>query len=699
MRVKIGTRIGAYEVEEAIGWGGFATVYRVRHVHSYTLYALKLLLGRSRDSHTRLVTEGRVQSNLKHRNIVHVHEIVDVDGVPGLVMDYFPAPSLGQWLSLYRTDITEAESIFRDILAGVAHAHSEGVVHRDLKPGNVLLDVGDDTITPKVADFGLAKLLRDAYAAHETRTGMTMGTPAYMPPEQLRDAKGIDHRADIWALGCILYELIMGKAPFSEMQDLIRLHERMLNSDWTALPGDIPTGIRTAVARCLAPNRDERPESCAAIAELLGPAAAAPTWQAGAFRAIRVWRSMAQAGELGGHSTWGTGQSPPTMFPDSGSQAREGPTGEGPNLGGAIGGETATEPPSLVDGRQRLVRQLAEMQGAARLVDRELNEAISLSEREESEMRAQFLAHRQRDEVLRQGAIAATAGGIVFGAVAGWFVAEWWGAAVGVLAGAAVGMRVTIPKVQVANRTLLDMLERWKELAEDRREAVEESRTLALRITARAALLAAEATAIAMIPSVPNVRGVLGRVAPSPAPLGGVGLVVPVTPLSWALAALSLVLSASLVAAGLATRPEPPAPEPPSVHESPPPPTELPLTQNVAEAPGGPSAAPVQVLRSPRMTTGMWRGSLGMATLSGALEEKDGVISGTFRCSGRDVEPGTCTVTGRISGSSSVSLVLADCAVAATLKGKLSPDKQRVSGSRTGADGATETWEFRYIPG
>lgn len=692
MRVKPGTKIGTYEVEEAIGWGGFATVYRVREMRDHSVHALKVLLGRSRDSHSRLVTEGRVQSNLKHENIVHVSEILDVDGVPGLVMEYFPAPSLGQWLSLYRPDIQETESLFQGILAGVAHAHSQGVVHRDLKPGNVLLAASDVAITPKVADFGLAKLFGDESGGQGTRTGMTMGTPAYMPPEQLRDAKGTDQRADIWALGCLLYELIMGRAPFSETLDLIRLHERMMASDWLALPLETPTAIRTVVARCLAPNRDERPADCASVLAMLGPAGPSPEWQTGAFRAIRVWRSMDQGGEPSFDSMWAKADAPPTMFPDAPDSG----------AGGSERSATLGEAAMAADSRERISRQLAEMQAAARVVDRELNDAIALSEREESGLRAQFVAHHQRDDVLRQTAIAVTAGGIGLGAIAGWFAAEWWGAAAGVLAGAALGLRLTIPKVQAANRVRAGMLEAWRGIGEDRREAVDESRALAQRITVRAGLLAAEATAIAMIPSVPNVRGILGRVAPTPAPLGEEGRIPPVTPLAGMLATLSLVLSASLVAAGLATQPEPvPDPVVGVALEV------VPAPDTIGEPPVGDPAMQVPVKdvpktsvpRAPQVSAGKWRGSVGMATLSGELVEKNGVLSGTLACSGRDVVPGACVVTGKVSAGGSVTLVLAGCAASGTLKGKLSGDKLRVSGTRTGADGATETWALRFVPG
>jgi len=203
-----GTALGVYRVEQHVGEGGAASVYKVRHDRLGSLHALKVLHiggGRQRD---RLLAEGQAQAALSHPNLVSVTDVVESDGRVALVMEFVEGVTLDVELHGRRLSAEEAELIFRGIVSGVAYAHAAGLVHRDLKPSNVLLRRIGDQIIPKVADFGLAKALEGRHS--HTRTGTYMGTPPYSAPEQIRDAKGVDQRADVWALGCILYELLTG---------------------------------------------------------------------------------------------------------------------------------------------------------------------------------------------------------------------------------------------------------------------------------------------------------------------------------------------------------------------------------------------------------------------------------------------------------------------------------------------------------
>jgi len=139
-----GTAIDRYDVVRLLGHGGMAEVYPVRHRTLGTSHALKLLTLSGRSIRDRLIEEGRVQARLRHPNLVAVTDVLDVDGAPGLLMEFVDGPSPDAWLSTQRPDPSEAERLFRGILDGVGRAHRHGVVHRDLKPSNVLLATDED---------------------------------------------------------------------------------------------------------------------------------------------------------------------------------------------------------------------------------------------------------------------------------------------------------------------------------------------------------------------------------------------------------------------------------------------------------------------------------------------------------------------------------------------------------------------------
>ncbi|MFH1466157.1 MAG: serine/threonine-protein kinase [Pseudomonadota bacterium] len=159
--LEAGRQLGAYRVEELVGHGGMAEVYRVRHEVLGRTCALKVLRLASPTMRTRLLAEGRAQARLRHPNVVSVVDILEVDGAPALVLDFIEGPTLGAWLSEHRPDRATALEVFLGILAGVQEAHAQGFVHRDLKPANILLERHGARLCPKVTDFGIAKVLRD----------------------------------------------------------------------------------------------------------------------------------------------------------------------------------------------------------------------------------------------------------------------------------------------------------------------------------------------------------------------------------------------------------------------------------------------------------------------------------------------------------------------------------------------------------
>lgn len=270
-----------YQVVGLLGSGGMAVVYRVIDRRLDVELALKVLSITTPGVTERLLQEGRVQASLRHPNVVPVTDIVSVGGQPGLVMELVEGPSLDDLLAHGPLDLVEAETLARGILAGVRAAHTVGIVHRDLKPGNVLLALHDGLL-PKVTDFGLAKALDATGTA--TRSGAMMGTPQYMAPEQLRDASDVDERADVFAFGCILYELCCGRRPFDQA-DTLALFDAIRHGTFPApdtLRADLPPRLAAAIAGCLEPDRDARLASCDAVFAALDVDGGPPTpaWRA-----------------------------------------------------------------------------------------------------------------------------------------------------------------------------------------------------------------------------------------------------------------------------------------------------------------------------------------------------------------------------------------------------------------------------------
>lgn len=242
-----GTTVERYVVVGKLGEGGMARVYAVRHSVLGSSFALKVLYGADPAVRTRLIREGRVQAQLEHPNVVPVQDVLDIDGAPGLLMPLVQGPSLDELLAGGPLDRVAAATLFHGIVRGVAHAHRNGVVHRDLKPGNVLLDIRHEEVVPRVADFGLAT---EAGGTRHTQSGMLMGTPAYAAPEQLEDAASVDARADVWSLGCILYELLAGRRPFAG-GSLVELIGQVVRGKFPELPAEVESGWRDLVNRML----------------------------------------------------------------------------------------------------------------------------------------------------------------------------------------------------------------------------------------------------------------------------------------------------------------------------------------------------------------------------------------------------------------------------------------------------------------
>jgi serine/threonine-protein kinase len=271
-----GTQLdGRYEVVRLLGQGGMAAVYEVRHLGLHSTHALKVLnadLALSDDIRGRFLAEGRIQARLRHPHIVQVTEIVTTP-VAGLVMDYIEGPTLGEFCRGQGLEPRVLLEVFLPVLDAMEEAHKRGVVHRDLKPDNII--IGKDSrgrLRPMVTDFGIAKLVEAGPGGKaRTQAGARMGTLLYMSPEQIRGAGEVDARTDIFALGAILYEAATGRVAFHASSDFDTM--KSIVEGTYEPPERVVGGLHPVIAGCirkaLAVDPAERFQDCAAFREAL----------------------------------------------------------------------------------------------------------------------------------------------------------------------------------------------------------------------------------------------------------------------------------------------------------------------------------------------------------------------------------------------------------------------------------------------
>jgi serine/threonine-protein kinase len=260
----------AYRVLRLIGQGGMGRVYEARHARlGSRRFAVKVMheeLARKPELVTRFRREAETASAAAHTNVVQIHDVAETEaGLPFIVAELLEGEDLGQRLTKdKKLDLATTVPIVRQLCAGLSAAHAQGVVHRDLKPDNLFL-VGKDAPVVKLIDFGIARVT-DTGAANRTRTGVIMGTPAYMAPEQAKGAK-VDARADIYSVGAILYRCLTGHEPF-EAEDPAATLTAVLTKDPKrprSIAPEIPEAVELVIERAMARNVEQRFQTLAEL--------------------------------------------------------------------------------------------------------------------------------------------------------------------------------------------------------------------------------------------------------------------------------------------------------------------------------------------------------------------------------------------------------------------------------------------------
>ncbi len=314
MALEPGSKLGVYEVTAKIGAGGMGEVYRA---HDTTLdrdVAIKVLpdaFATDPERLARFEREAKVLASLNHPNIAAIYGLETSGDTRALILELVEGPTLQDRIAQGPIPLDEALPIARQIAEALEAAHEQGIVHRDLKPANVKVR-SDGTV--KVLDFGLAKALgpelSDTEAANSptmtmtaaaTKMGVIMGTAAYMSPEQAR-GKQVDKRADIWAFGVVLFEMLTGRQAFggtdiSETLGMVLLKE----PDWTALSGDTPPALSKLLRRCLAKDRSRRSRDIGDVTLDLDEALSAPveeTVETAAIAQPAVWQRPVPAAAM-----------------------------------------------------------------------------------------------------------------------------------------------------------------------------------------------------------------------------------------------------------------------------------------------------------------------------------------------------------------------------------------------------------------
>jgi serine/threonine protein kinase len=275
MAIRIGSVVGDYEVIDKLGSGGIGQVFRVRHTISHRIEALKLLLPvqlATPENTERFAREIRVVASLSHPNIAQLHNAFRHEGELIMIMEFVEGVTLRARLSAGSISVGHSLDYMRQSLAGLAYAHARGVIHRDVKPSNIM--ISPDQRTPhaelvKLLDFGLAMSERNTEL---TRTGMVMGSPHYMSPEQVMGER-VDARTDIYSVGVTLYQMLTGKPPIDGASDfaIASAHLRDVPVPPAVHDPRLPANLSEVVMKALEKFPSERFQSAEEFLRALEP--------------------------------------------------------------------------------------------------------------------------------------------------------------------------------------------------------------------------------------------------------------------------------------------------------------------------------------------------------------------------------------------------------------------------------------------
>jgi len=262
--LRAGTMIGEYRVEGKLGEGGMATVFAATHPLIGKKVAIKVISRRlCADLHAveRFINEARTVNQIGHPNLVDIFAFgVLPDGRAYLVMEWLQGETLAERLGRERMPVPRALDVLMQIVDALEAAHEKGIVHRDLKPQNIFVVERGEKTSVKLLDFGIAKLADSDPSVPKTRSGVAMGTAGYMSPEQAR-GKNVDHRTDIYALGCLAYEMLLGRLPFvaDTAIDILAMHLAAAPPAPRTLWATMPAGLEKVLLQTLSKEPDGRP--------------------------------------------------------------------------------------------------------------------------------------------------------------------------------------------------------------------------------------------------------------------------------------------------------------------------------------------------------------------------------------------------------------------------------------------------------